>query len=124
MANTGSSATAGNPGTTGASGTSAGADVNMQTISSDVAELKRELSRLSALVGDIAEKRYGQFRAQAMDTAQDYVDRGMALKDEAYERATAMEREVEKTIRERPIVAVAIAAGMGYLIGLVSRSGR
>ncbi len=108
----------------GAAASAVGDDLNVEGLKNDVAELKREIAKLSSMVGDMAEKRYDQFRSQAAGVAQDYVDRGMALKDEAYERATAMEREVEKSIRERPIAAVAIAAGVGYLIGLVSRATR
>lgn len=115
------------PAAAGAAATSAdalraAAAPEMQSISDDVADLKRELGRLSTMVSEMAQARYRDAREQAAGVAQDYVDRGMALKDEAYERATAMEREVERTIKDRPIAAVAIAAGVGYLIGLVSRS--
>jgi len=87
----------------------------------DVAELRREITRLSGLVSDMAQTRYAKVKDQAAGVAQEVVDRGSELGEEAYRRASAMEREVERTIRDRPLTAVALAATAGYLIGLFSR---
>ncbi|WP_165645138.1 DUF883 family protein [Oharaeibacter diazotrophicus] len=87
----------------------------------DVAELRREISRLSGLVSDMAQTRYAKVKDQAAGVAQEVVDRGSELGEEAYRRASAMEREVERSIRDRPLTAVALAATAGYLLGLFSR---
>lgn len=102
----------------------AGGTENQTTSGNDIAELRRELSRLSSMVSDMAQNRYTQYRSQAADVADDVMNRGYALRDEAYARAGAMEEEMQRTVRERPLTAVAVAAGIGYLIGLISRSGR
>lgn len=87
----------------------------------DVAELRREITRLSGLVSDMAQSRYAKVKDQAAGVAQEVVDRGSEIGEEAYRRASAMEREVERSIRDRPLTAVALAATAGYLLGLFSR---
>jgi ElaB/YqjD/DUF883 family membrane-anchored ribosome-binding protein len=108
---------AGGPETSAASASSAASG-------NDIAELRRELSKLSAMVTDMAQNRYSQYREQAADVADDVMSRGYALRDEAYAKAGALEEEMQRTVRDRPLTAVAVAAGIGYLIGLISRSGR
>lgn len=88
----------------------------------DMAELKAEMNRLSRLVGEMAQNRYANFREQAQGMAQDWTERGMQMRDEAMAKAGAWEEDLQRTVRERPITAVAVAVGVGYLIGLLSRS--
>jgi len=96
-------------------------DMSATSTNDDVAELKREIARLSGLVSEMAQSRYAKVKDQAAGVAQDVVDRGSEIGEEAYRRASAMEREVERTIRDRPLTAVALAATAGYLLGLFSR---
>ncbi len=95
---------------------------DVTSLSNDIADLKRELNRVAGMVGDMASNRYSEYREQASGVAGDLAERGAALRDEAYARASALEEEVERSVRERPLTAVAIAAGVGYLVGLLSRS--
>lgn len=109
-----------------ANATNRGSDEQMQAenvrLQNEIDELKTELSRLSQTIGTIANRRYEDLRGRASAYADDFARQGAALRDQAYERAGAMEAEVERSIRERPLAAVAIAAGVGYLVGLISRS--
>lgn len=88
----------------------------------DMAELRAELNRLSRMVSDMAQNRYSNLREQAQGVAQDWTERGMQMRDDAMAKASAWEDELQRSVRDRPITAVAIAAGVGYLIGLLSRS--
>lgn len=101
-----------------------GPSADTQALSNEIAELKRELAKVSGLVGDIAANRYGQLREQAASLAEDVASRGAELRDEAYARVGAVEEELQRTVRDRPLTSIAVAAGIGYLIGLLSRSHR
>ncbi|WP_181706232.1 glycine zipper domain-containing protein [Chthonobacter rhizosphaerae] len=103
-------------------GTGTSADADTRRLQDELAELRRELTRVSSLVGDIATNRYEAAKERAAGYAEEAVRQGAVLRDEAYARAGALEAEAERTIRERPLAAVAIAAGVGYIIGLISRS--
>lgn len=93
-----------------------------ERLQSEMAELRAELSRLSTTLTDMASHRYEALRDRAAGVAEDVVRQGAVWRDQAYSRAGEMEADVERSIRERPIAAVAIAAGIGYLVGLISRS--
>ncbi|WP_075216839.1 DUF883 family protein [Mongoliimonas terrestris] len=115
-------------GSTASGGTAAstvlGSDAESRRLEDELAELKKELARVSSLVGDIATHRYEAAKDRAAGYADEAMRQGAVLRDEAYARAGALEAEAERTIRERPLTAVAVAAGVGYLIGLISRSSR
>lgn len=95
-----------------------------EAIGSELDALRTEVSRLAELLGDIAGNRYASLREQASGLAEDVAHRGAVLRDEAFARAGALEEELQRTVRQRPLTAVAIAAGVGYLVGLLSRSHR
>jgi ElaB/YqjD/DUF883 family membrane-anchored ribosome-binding protein len=103
---------------------SAGRTDDTQALSAEMAELRRELARISSTIGDIAANRYSAVREQASGLAEDVAHRSAALRDEAFARAGALEEELQRTVRDRPLTAVAVAAGVGYLVGLLSRSHR
>lgn len=107
-----------------AAGTVTGRDAETRRLEDEMAELRKELARVSSLVGDIATHRYEAAKERAAGYADEAMRQGAVLRDEAYARAGALEAEAERTIRERPLTAVAVAAGVGYLIGLISRSSR
>ena len=83
------------------------ADVSATRVSDDARE---ELARLRAQVERLMSERVTPALAGAVDTAEDYARRA---RDTIEDQADA----VSSTVRERPLLAVAIAAVGGYLIG-------
>ncbi|MDB5626811.1 MAG: hypothetical protein JWR73_2613 [Tardiphaga sp.] len=49
--------------------------------------------------------------------ASEWQDRGLAAYEDARDAAHSLEESLEDSIQERPLAAVAIAAGIGFLIG-------
>ncbi|WP_149540852.1 DUF883 family protein [Siccirubricoccus phaeus] len=94
-------------------------------LSQDARKLKDQAKEGAARVGDDAREELAKLRAQveklmaervtpalagAADQVQDYAERARASIEE---RADAL----SETVRERPLLAVAVAAVGGYLIG-------
>lgn len=92
--------------------------------SDEMAELRAEVSRLSNLVSDMVSSRYQRAKSQATGLAEDLSERGAELQDKVVSRATELEKQMERTVRDRPLTAVAIAAGVGYLAGLLTHPRR
>jgi len=69
-----------------------------------------ELARLRAQVERLMQDRVGPALSDAADKVQDYAHRARAGIETQTDALSA-------TIRERPIAAVAIGAGVGFLIG-------
>ena len=81
------------------------------------AELKDAKNRLRDRAEDLAEEgatRARQIYRRARVGAHDLRDRGAHAFDDA-------SSELERRVEERPLQAVAIALGVGLLIGLISR---
>jgi len=73
-------------------------------------DAREELAKLRAQVERLMSERVTPALAGAADQVQDYADRARAsIEDQA--------DALSETVRERPLVAVAIAAVGGYLIG-------
>lgn len=60
-----------------------------------------------------AQNAYGQFKDQAGDTL-----------DQAKDQFSDFYEEIESYVRDQPLAAVAIGAGVGLVLGLLMRGGR
>src|SRR5262245_37207662 len=104
--------------------------------SDDIAEIEREIARL---MGDL-ENRVGRLRtltknsaAHAASDAGEYVSEALAetaerlrngahaVTDEAARVGNEALRKIEDEIEQRPLLTLAIAAGIGFLAGMAGR---
>lgn len=79
-------------------------------LADQVEALRNDLQKLTDTVSRIAK---GQV-SRAQHVARDQIDR---VQERAYETA----QEAEDAIRRNPLSAVAIAVGLGFLFGLITR---
>jgi ElaB/YqjD/DUF883 family membrane-anchored ribosome-binding protein len=102
----------------------------------DVAAVKNDISALTdqitdalntfaASAGKQARRGYKHARANvdsAVDSAVDDVsERGSAMLDAAQDAASSIEETLEDVITQRPLATVALALGLGFLIGVTWR---
>ena len=80
----------------------------MDTLREKSSDVKQSLSDMGSAAKQIAQEQYEGVR----DTVTSYYDQGR-------ERAMEFEQSLEKRIRERPISAVLVATGLGFLLGMV-----
>jgi ElaB/YqjD/DUF883 family membrane-anchored ribosome-binding protein len=86
----------------------------------DFSTLRDEVSKLTQMVADLAQRRVSAGRDQvvgAMGAAGDSLSQSAAI---AQDKFTAVEGDVEARIKKNPWGAVAIAALIGLLIGKMS----
>lgn len=76
------------------------------TLRDDVDALRKDLANLTEKMRGMSGERFESARAQAREAAQRVRDRGQAAVDEVGHR-----------IEERPLTSVAVAFGVGMLIG-------
>jgi ElaB/YqjD/DUF883 family membrane-anchored ribosome-binding protein len=107
-------------------------NATMERLQKDVLAVKNDISALTGQVSDalntftnIARKRarhgYTQARATAEDTVGDLSERGSAMMGTAQDMASTIEETLEDAIAERPLAAVGLAVGLGFLIGVTWR---
>lgn len=103
-----------------------------ERLEKDVAAVKNDISALTtqivnalnALSGTVkteARREYNQARASADTVLSDISEHGSAAVDAAQDAAHSIEGTLEDAIRQRPIAAIGLAVGLGFLIGVTWR---
>ena len=98
----------------------------------DIEAVKNDISTLTEQLSDAlnaftkasqkqARRGYKQARANVDSVMSDATDRGYAALDAAQEAAASLEETVEDAIVQRPLAAVGLAIGLGFLIGVTWR---
>jgi ElaB/YqjD/DUF883 family membrane-anchored ribosome-binding protein len=107
-------------------------NATVERLEKDVTAVKNDISALTGQVAnalntftEIAKKQarrgYSQARANAEGTINDLSDRGSAVMGAAQDAAITVEETLEDAIAQRPIAAVGLALGLGFLIGVTWR---
>ena len=93
--------------------TTASKEVSIDDLASPLATLKNDIAELTGAVTNFSKTRGRAAADQAKTTAQGLADTGRVKAAEAQESA-------EEFIRTQPATALGIAAGIGFLVGLVA----
>ncbi len=107
-------------------------NATMDRLEKDVSAVKGDISALTRQIGEVmnslagtarkeARRGYKQARATAEGAIGDLSERSSAVMDAAQDAATTIEETLEDAIAERPLAAVGIAVGLGFLIGVTWR---
>ncbi|MBN9042864.1 MAG: hypothetical protein BGP05_12180 [Rhizobiales bacterium 62-47] len=98
---------------------------DLSKVKGDISALAEQLSdALKAFTGDAskqARRGYKQARQNVDSLLSDASERGSAAMDAAQEAAASLEETLEDAIQQRPIAAVGLAIGLGFLIGVTWR---
>lgn len=105
---------------------------NIDRLEKDVSAVKGDISALARQITDFmnslagtaqkeARRGYKQARATAEDAIGDLSERGSAMMGAAQDAANTIEETLEDAIAERPLAAMGIALGIGFLIGVTWR---
>jgi ElaB/YqjD/DUF883 family membrane-anchored ribosome-binding protein len=103
-----------------------------ERLEKDVAAVKNDISALTEQITDAlnsfagtagkqARRGYKQARANVDSAVDDLSERGSAAMDAAQDAASSLEETLEDLIQERPLAAVGLALGLGFLIGAAWR---
>lgn len=105
---------------------------NIDRLEKDVSAVKGDISALARQITDVmnslagtarkeARRGYKQARATAEDAVSDLSERGSAMVGAAQDAAGTIEETLEDAIAERPLAAMGVALGIGFLIGVTWR---
>lgn len=98
---------------------------DLDAVKNDISALADQISEvLEAFKGDAskqARRAYKQARADVDSVVSDVGKRGSEALDAAQDYATTIEESLEDAISQRPLAAVGLAVGLGFLIGVTWR---
>ncbi|MGE0212033.1 MAG: YqjD family protein [Parvibaculaceae bacterium] len=92
-----------------------------ERLAEQIDQIRNELVVLTNLIGDIASERGIELKDRAEALADRAQNAGKQLFRDAKGQAGALEDELTRQLRERPLTSIAVAAVMGYFFGLMSR---
>ncbi len=98
---------------------SAADNKDIDDLKAQIDALKADISALTGTVRDIGKNRAEAFRTAASDQAGVWRDQGEAAMQEARAKGMQAYGTAEQSVRDNPAMAVGIAAGIGFLTGLI-----
>lgn len=96
-------------------------DVGKEQFSGALKESKDHVVAAAQDIGEVAGAKYGEVRDQVRNLAEDYRGKAQQVIQSAGTRVQTLQDDAEVYIRENPLQAVAIAAGVGFVLGLLIR---
>ena len=101
------------------------AGYDLSAVKADIARLSQQIAdvvnTLGALAKGQARRGLRQARANVDTLASEASDRAEAVADAAQSAATSVEDTLSDAILDRPIASMALALGVGFLIGVTWR---
>lgn len=90
-------------------------------LEADIRQLKAELEKLTKQFAATGERGYGTARRVAAQSAEQLRVQGEAAMESLHHNAKDLEAHILERVREKPVTALAIAAGVGFLFALMAR---
>ncbi|MET3662735.1 ElaB/YqjD/DUF883 family membrane-anchored ribosome-binding protein [Aquamicrobium ahrensii] len=104
-----------------AAGKSATDNKSSTDLEAEIEQLKADIERLTKQLSETGEQGYNTARKAAAQGVEQLRVQGEAAMDSIKSNARDLEEQVLVNVREKPVTSLAIAAGLGFLIGLMSR---
>lgn len=92
-----------------------------EDLEAEIARLKEDVARLSEQLSTTGEHSIAAARRAASVGAEQLRVKGEAAMDSLKSGADDVEQQITDAVRERPITAMAIAAGIGFFFALLTR---
>jgi len=100
---------------------SANSRTREEHLEDQIARLQEDLKAITASIARISNDKVTGARQTAKSEYKQLVQSGQNVIDDVGDQASALEKQLKDTIREKPLTAVAGAIGIGFLFALLSR---
>ena len=92
-----------------------------EDLEAEIARLRDDVAKLTAQLAATGEHSYSAAKRAASEGAEQLRVKGEAAVSALKSNADDLERQLTDTVREKPITSLAIAAGVGFFLALLSR---
>lgn len=103
---------------------SGAADANKsreQELEAQVSQLQEDLKSITATLSKLTGDKVDEAKAIAKSEFKQIKRKGEEMLSDAQGQAEEVEKQLKDTIREKPLTAVATAAGIGFVLALLTR---
>lgn len=98
-----------------------GTKATPEDLEAEIARLREDVARLTEQLARTGEHSIAAAKRAASEGAEQLRAKGEAAVEALRSNADDIEKQVTDAVREKPITALAIAAGIGYFFALLSR---
>ena len=98
-----------------------GSSASRSDIEAQLQQLRDDIANLARTVAAVGSDKAGDYRNRVRKATNDATDVSMQMVEAARDQALSLEKDLEGKIRTNPLQAVAMAAGVGFLIALLVR---
>ncbi|MCO5059386.1 MAG: hypothetical protein M9905_16210 [Rhizobiaceae bacterium] len=101
--------------------TSAQSSVSADDLEADLAKLRADIAQLKKDLAAAGEQSYRTAKRAAYDGADQLRAQGEATLADIKASAREIEDQLGRTVREKPLTSLAMAAGAGFILALLAR---
>ena len=102
----------------------AGLDKELEQLKTDIAKLRTDLSALGEGVRKMSTEAVGATQARVKTAAQDALDEFQNKLNEAKSQGQKAMNDLEREIKENPLISLLVAFGLGFVISKLMDRGR
>jgi ElaB/YqjD/DUF883 family membrane-anchored ribosome-binding protein len=92
-----------------------------ERLEDQVSQLQSDLKGIASTLAKLTGDKVSEVRDLAKSEARHLQRQGQHVVEDVQVHASAMEQSLKETIREKPLTAVASAAGIGFILALLTR---
>ena len=104
-----------------ATGKNANTDNSTTSLEDDVRQLQKDIKKLTELLTQTKDHSYSAASKAASEGIEQLRAQGDAAMDSIRKSAEDFESQICNSVREKPVTSLALAAGAGFLLALLSR---
>lgn len=86
-----------------------------------VAQLQTDIKAIAATLARLSNDKVNEVKSVAKSEAHNLQRQAEHVVEDVQDQASALEKQLKDTIREKPLTAVASAVGIGFILALLSR---
>jgi ElaB/YqjD/DUF883 family membrane-anchored ribosome-binding protein len=90
-------------------------------LENQVAQLQDDIKAIAATLARLSNDKVNEVKSVAKSEAHNLQRQAEHVVEDVQDQASAMEKQLKDTIREKPLTAVASAVGIGFILALLSR---
>lgn len=99
----------------------ANSKVREQQLEDQIAQLQTDLKSIASTLARLSNDKVKEVRDVAKSEAHHLQRQAEHVVEDVQDQASAIEKQLKDTIREKPLTAVASAVGIGFILALLSR---
>jgi ElaB/YqjD/DUF883 family membrane-anchored ribosome-binding protein len=94
---------------------------NNDDLEDQIGRLRDDLKAIAASIARLSERKAADVKDEAEASVSQLIKTGQQAIDEVSTQASALEGDLKRLVREKPLTAIATALGVGFILAVLAR---